>query len=107
MRNRILFCAAVVFGLSIAYVDSRPGWDATGITAFSMLMFAAILGFFGPRRPWLWALGIGLWIPLHAFVAKPSAGSASMLIVMVFPLAGAYAGMGLHYLLRGPARQRP
>jgi hypothetical protein len=107
MRNVLLICAAVLFGLSIAYVDSRPGWDATGITAFSMLIAAAVLGFFGPGRPWLWAVGVGVWIPLHAMLARPSAGSAAMLIVMLFPLAGAYAGMGVHHLFRGPVSQRP
>ncbi|MEN3339145.1 MAG: hypothetical protein V7647_2821 [Acidobacteriota bacterium] len=107
MRNGMLLCAAVLSGLCIAYVDSRPGWDATGITAFSMLIVAGVLGFVGPRRPWLWALGVGLWIPLHAIVARPSAGSAAMLIVMLFPLAGAYAGMGVHHLFDRPVRHRP
>jgi hypothetical protein len=107
MRNGLLLCAAVVVGLSIAYVDSRPGWDATGITAFSMLIVAAILGFIGPRKPWLWGLGVGIWIPLHAFLTKPSTASAAMVIVLLFPFAGAYAGMGLSHLVQRPARQRP
>lgn len=107
MRNRLLFCAAVAAGLSVAYIDSSPGWDATGITAFSMFIVAAVLGFFAPQRPWLWALGVGIWIPLHAVKASPSLASAAMVIVLLFPLAGAYAGMALHHLVQRPMRHRP
>jgi hypothetical protein len=105
MRSRILLSAAVAFGICIAYVDSRPTWDDTGITAFSMLIVAGILGFFGPQRPWLWALGVGAFIPLHAIIANPSPGSVAMLVVLLFPLAGAYGGMGLRHLIDRPARQ--
>lgn len=106
MRNGILLCAAVVFGVAIAYVDSRPGWDATGITAFSMLIVAGVLGFIGPRRPWLWAIGVGAWIPLYAILKRPSAGAVAMLIVLLFPLAGAYAGMAMRHMLDRLAPQR-
>jgi hypothetical protein len=105
MRNRILLSAAVAFGICVAYVDSRPTWDDTGITAFSMLIVAGFLGFFGPQRPWLWALGVGAFIPLHAIIANPSPGSVAMLVVLLFPLAGAYGGMGLRHLIDRPARQ--
>jgi hypothetical protein len=105
MRSRILLSAAVAFGICIAYVDSRPTWDDTGIMAFSMLSVAGILGFFGPQRPWLWALGVGAFIPLHAVMANPSPGSVAMLVVLLFPLAGAYGGMGLRHLIDRPARQ--
>jgi hypothetical protein len=105
MRNRILLSAAVAFGICIAYVDSRPTWDDTGITAFSMLIAAGLLGFFGPQRPWLWALGVGAFIPLHAIMANPSSGSVAMLVVLLFPLAGAYGGMGLRHLIDRPAGQ--
>jgi hypothetical protein len=105
MRNRILLATAVAFGLCIAYVDSHPGWDDTGVTAFSLLFVAGILGFFGPQKPWLWALGVGAFIPLHAVVANPSPGSVAMLVVLLFPLAGAYGGMGVRHLIDRPARQ--
>jgi hypothetical protein len=105
MRNRILLAAAVAFGICIAYVDSRPGWDDSGITAFSMLLVAGLLGFFGPQSPWLWALGVGAFIPLHAVVANPSLGAVAMLVVLLFPLAGAYGGMGVRHLIDRPARQ--
>jgi hypothetical protein len=104
--NRTLLCAAITLGACIAYVDSRPGWDATGITAFSMLISGGIFGFIGPQRPWLWALGIGAWLPLHAMAVNPSLGAALMLVVLLFPLAGAYAGKALRALVLPPAGQR-
>jgi hypothetical protein len=91
----VLLVAAIACGLAIAYVDSRPTWNDTGITAGTMSLGAAALGLAGPRRPWLWALGVGIWIPAYALVRAPSPGALSMLIVLVFPLAGAYLGMAL------------
>ena len=37
-------------------VDSRPGWDDTGITAGLILLACAGLGMAMPERAWLWAL---------------------------------------------------
>jgi len=95
MLNRSLFVLATVVGLLIAYVDSRPTWDDTGITAFALLFSGAVFGVLGPQRPWLWALAIGVWIPLYAFVRAPTPGKLAMLLVLAFPLAGAYGGMVL------------
>ena len=106
-RNRLLLVTAAITGLAIAYVDSRPAWDDAGITAFSMLLFAGVLGFIGPQRPWLWALAIGIWIPLHAMVRTQSPGSVVMLAVLAFPLVGAYAGMAARGVLRPVADAGP
>jgi len=39
-----LLIAAVTIGLAIAWVDSRPHWDDSGITAGSLLLSAGVLG---------------------------------------------------------------
>jgi hypothetical protein len=92
----VLLGAAVAVGLAIAWVDSRPKWDDTGITAGMLLLTAGVLGLMGPRRPWLWALGIGVWIPLHQLVQAPTMGNAlGGLVILAFPMAGAYAGMAV------------
>jgi hypothetical protein len=91
--NRVLLVLAAVVGLTIAYVDSRPGWDHTAVTAFSLLLSAAVIGFIGSERPWLWALAIGVWIPLHALVRAQSPDSLTMLLALTFPYAGACAGL--------------
>jgi hypothetical protein len=92
---------AVALGASIAYIDSRPYWDDTGVTAFSLLVFAAFLGFLVPRRVWLWAVGIGIWVPLLAFVRLPGIASAAMLLVLGLTFAGAYGGRYLRIYMDG------
>jgi hypothetical protein len=90
---RWLFTAAIASGITIAYVDSRPTWDDTGVTAATMVFVAGCLGLLGPRRPWAWALLVGIWIPAYAIARAPSLSALAMLLVLLFPLAGAYAGM--------------
>lgn len=91
-RTRVLFVLAVAVGLGIAFVDSRPTWDDTGVTVLALLVSSGLFGLVQPGRPWLWALAIGVWIPLGAIVRSHSIGSVMMLVVLVVPLAGAYAG---------------
>jgi hypothetical protein len=95
-----LLVVAVAVGLAIAWVDSRPHWDDSGITAACLLLSAGVLGMIGRRRPWLWALAIGIWIPLYLIVGQAIAHSlttksASYVIILAFPMAGAYAGMAV------------
>ena len=92
MLNRVVFALAIAAGLAIAYVDSRPHWDDTGITVFSMVIAAGICGLVAPRKPWLWAIGVGIWIPAHTMARTLAPGSVVMLVLLAFPLAGAYAG---------------
>jgi hypothetical protein len=89
---KVLLPLAVCLGLLIAYVDSRPNWDDTGITAAALLVSCAVLGALAPDRPWLWALAVGVWIPLYAIIANRNFGS---LLALAFLFVGAYAGMGL------------
>jgi hypothetical protein len=96
----VLLIAAVIIGLAIAWVDSRPHWDDSGITAGCLLLSAGLLGLIGPRRPWLWALGIGVWVPGYIILRQVAShsitlGSASYLVILAFPMAGAYAGMAV------------
>ncbi|HUE04619.1 MAG TPA: hypothetical protein VMR62_34020 [Bryobacteraceae bacterium] len=103
-----LLIAAIMIGLAIAWVDSRPHWDDSGITAGSLLLSAGVLGLIGPRRPWLWALAIGMWIPLYLIARQMAShtvtlGSASNLVILVFPMAGAYAGMAVRRMIAAVA----
>jgi hypothetical protein len=98
--NRLLFFGAVALGLAIAYLDSRPTWDDTGITAFALLVSAGLLAIIAPKRPWMWVLAVGIWIPAHAILRRHSLGSLGMLAVLAFPFAGAYAGMAARRMLR-------
>jgi hypothetical protein len=91
-----LFVIAVILGLSIAYVDSRPTWDDTGITAFAILLSCGILGLINPRRPWIWALAVGAWIPLVSIFITHNYGG---ILALLFAFAGAYGGMAFRRIL--------
>jgi hypothetical protein len=64
VRNRFAVAAALTLGLAVGWVDSRPAWDDTGVTAFALLAGAGLLSFAAPRRAWLIAPVVGLPTPL-------------------------------------------
>ena len=94
--QKILAAFAVVAGMFIAFVDSRPTWDDTGITVFALLLVSGLLGMLGPKRPWLWALLVGIWLPLYYIITTHN---FSLLITLLFPFLGAYAGMLVRNLI--------
>ncbi len=89
MMNKILLVVAILSGMFLAYMDSSPGWDDTGISAGGLLICAALVTLLGHPRPWLIGLAVGLWIPL-LYIYQSQA--YSMLIVLIIPMIGAYAG---------------
>lgn len=91
MRTRvILLVVAVVIGVAIAYVDSRTTWDDTAITVGSLVLSTGLLAFFSPKQPWIWALAVGVWIPLFAVAGTHNYGGV---IALAFAFLGAYGGM--------------
>jgi len=88
--QKIMLAGALAIGGLLAYVDSRPSWDDTGVMVAAVLLTCGVLGFIGPKRPWLWALAVGLWIPLAEIVSTHNYGS---LLALLVAFAGAYAGM--------------
>jgi len=88
MQN-ILLAVAVLAGLFSAYVDASPNWDDTGILAGGLLLVSGLLTLLGHRKPWLIALAVGIWIPLHDIYLSHD---FSLLLVLLFPLVGAYGG---------------
>ena len=87
--QRLLPAIACSLGLLIAYIDSRPTWDDTGITAGSILLVSGLLAMLADRRPWLLALTIGVWIPLYGIVFTHDVAS---MLALVVAFVGAYAG---------------
>lgn len=76
-------------GMTIAWIDSQPGWDDTGITVGMLYILSALAGFFNPKKLWLWALLCGLWIPVVGILRS---GDILMLLVILTTFAGAYSG---------------
>ena len=89
VMQTILLAVAVLMGLFSAYVDSRPTWDDTGILAGGLLLMSGLLTLLGHRKPWLIALAVGIWIPLHDIYRSHD---LRMFLVLLFPLVGAYGG---------------
>jgi hypothetical protein len=91
---------ALAAGISIAAVDSRPGWDDTGLTVGALLVCAAVAAAIGGSRPWLWAILVGAWLPL---LEVPASGSPDSLVALAFAGLGALAGWAtVRSLERGP-----
>jgi hypothetical protein len=91
----LLLILALLLGVSIAYMDSRPNWDDTGITAGCLLLATGILGFSSPRNAWVWALAVGMWIPLTAFIRTHD---VRMSLILILAFAGAYGGSAIRRL---------
>jgi len=89
IMQKILLTIAILSGLFLAYVEASPNWDDTGLLVISLLVSAGLLTLLGHTRPWLVALAVGLWIPIRYIFQSQDLG---MLIVLLFPLVGAYAG---------------
>ena len=88
----LLSVAALCAGLGIAWVDSRPGWDDTGVTAGALLI-AAALAAFARVPPWLAALLVA-----GPILAAELSRGTGVLLAIPFAIAGAYAGAFVHRL---------
>lgn len=97
LREILVGLAAVCAGLGVAYVDSRPTWDDTGVTAGVVSFLAAASSAIAGRRPWLWALLVGAWTPV---LEIPLSRQYASLLVLVFAAAGAALGYGVVRALR-------
>lgn len=86
---RISLFLAILPGLMLAYIDSSPGWDDTGIEVFLLLAISGILSFTAKQKPWLVALAVSLWIPLSGMVFK---GSFAGIVAFIPAFIGAYTG---------------
>jgi hypothetical protein len=95
--QKLLLAPAIGLGLLIAYVDSRPNWDDTGVTAAAILVSCAVLSAASPDRPWLWALAVGVWVPIAAISLTRNYGA---LLALLVAFAGAYAGMAFRKILK-------
>jgi hypothetical protein len=95
MQKALLVIALAVGGL-IASIDSRPNWDDTGVTAGAIFVACGALGAAGPGRPWLWALAVGLWIPVLGIMTTRNYGT---LLALPIAFGGAYVGMEIRRMI--------
>lgn len=83
---------AIMLGLIFAWVDSRPNWDDTGVLVAAIFLTTAVLGLTFPDWPWLWALAVGVWIPIVGILH----GNYAAILILIIPFAGAYCGAWSH-----------
>jgi len=95
----VLIVGAVV-GLLIAFIDSRPGWDDTGVTAGAIAISACILALASASTPWMIALAVGLWVPAFALATT---GNWGALLALVFAFGGAYLGAAFRRSVLAPS----
>jgi hypothetical protein len=91
-REPWLAVIALAAGVVIAWIDSRPTWDDTGITAASLLGAAAVVTALSGRRPLVWAFLVGVWTPL---LEIPGSGDPAPLLALGFAVVGSLIGYGL------------
>jgi hypothetical protein len=103
-RDAVLLVVATAAGLAIAWIDTRPTWDDTGVTTLLLVVSAALVAAASGRRPWLWGLLIGVWIPL---VEIPAGGSQGSFLATVFALVGAFFGSSIAGAYRRSRRREP
>jgi hypothetical protein len=87
-----LLLLALGVGIGIAWVDTRPTWDDTGITATVVFGSTLLLGAALPRRAWVWAIAVGIWIPVFNVALQ---GNVGAVVSIVIAFAGSYAGVFL------------
>ncbi|MFT3891280.1 MAG: hypothetical protein QM730_06565 [Anaerolineales bacterium] len=96
LMQKFLLALAVLAGLFIAYIDSRPNWNDTGITAGAILLSAGLLTLFGYRRPWLIALAVGLWLPVYEIYTSHNFSLPNLIlfpaVIVLIAAIGAYGG---------------
>jgi hypothetical protein len=93
----VLLGLGVLAGLFVTFVDSRPTWDDTGVTAGLLFVSAGLLTVLGFRRPWLVGLAVGIWLPAYHIYRSHD---LMMLIVLLIPMCGAYLGWVARWGLR-------
>jgi hypothetical protein len=85
----IVLLAATALGLGIGYVDSRPTWDDTGISAAAILLTAAILAAVRPRAAWWVGTIVGVAVLGWSVATGGGFGAA---VALPIALIGAAAG---------------
>jgi hypothetical protein len=113
------FVVASGLGILIGLVDcAEPfGDDSTQLTILLWLVSSALLGFAKPRRPWLWAVSIGPWLPamylmrlslgFHNPLHPNNTYGTGLILIglsLVICAIGAFVGMFARRIIRPPSR---
>ena len=87
-------------GIAIAWIDARPTWDDTAVTAIAVMIVAAA-GALARLPAWLSAL-----LAVGPLVTAELSGGAGVLLAIPFALIGAYVAAFLRNGGRGTSQSR-
>jgi hypothetical protein len=94
---------AGLIGMGIGYVDTRPNWDDTGITAGALFVSGLAAGAVKPR--WFWLTGLALGLPVLAMnVAIHGNYGSAIAVAVALVAAGIGAAFGTLAFDQSPAR---
>jgi hypothetical protein len=107
-----LIVIALLLGLAVGYVNLHNNEVQPPLTL--MLVSTISLGIAQPKRAWLWAILVGMWIPLAPVLARlvgninepitdPVRTGLSLLPVLIPSFMGAYFGALLSRAFRTPS----
>ena len=85
-----LLILALTLGLLIGWVDTRPTWDDTGVTAAAIIAIAVLFGVAMPNHAWVWALAIGSGISVLNIALN---GNYEALLSLLVAFVGSYIGV--------------
>jgi hypothetical protein len=87
LRELIVAAFALVVGAGVAWIDTRPTWDDSGITGGLLLLTTGFAAAAGVR--W-WAAALLVAGPI--LVAEFSSAGWGILVVLAFTVAGSLVG---------------
>ena len=95
----ILPTLVLVAGVAIAWIDTRPRWDDTGVTAGAILVAAALGGLLG-LRPWLAAI----LVVAPLLIAELGSADIGLLVAPLVAFVGAYGGARGRHMMIGSTK---
>jgi hypothetical protein len=98
----IMIGVSVTLGLLIYWLDSQSQWDDTGITAGLIFITPLFFGFSMPRFAWVWALTIGIWVPIAGILVHHD---FAFVFVLVIAFLGSYIGALVRKAVKPPASE--
>jgi hypothetical protein len=93
-RELVIAAFAIILGIGVAWVDTRPKWDDAGVTAGALLLTACVAAGAGLRW-WVAAL----LVALPTLVAELSSAGWGITIALVVTCAGSLVGVAIRRLV--------
>ncbi len=85
---------SLVAGFVIGRLDSGPGWDDTAITAVLLVLASGSAAAIADRRPWLFAITTGMFVPLFELPGLASGGALAAFLFSGIGAAFGWAAAG-------------